>query len=166
MAHLTDGTPLLPPVGGLGVGAGGGGAPPLVVAPQLPFGAEPGSITGWMLASMHDITEQMGRRFTRLARLPVVADAGYATAQQHPIEELWSSESDGVGGGYTAGYWRTNGEKGFTCLASGERGFARLVNSATKQQKHARHDSSINPLEASFWVHEVFPRPIICPPSA
>jgi hypothetical protein len=38
----------LPQVVNPGVG-GGGGAPPLVDAPQLPFGADPGSITGLML---------------------------------------------------------------------------------------------------------------------
>jgi hypothetical protein len=34
-----------------GVGVGGG-VPPFVDAPQLPFGADPGSITGWMLQAI------------------------------------------------------------------------------------------------------------------
>jgi hypothetical protein len=51
---------------------GGGGAPPLVDAPLLPFGADPGSITGWMLqATMTDtpstISLQTERSFVRLA---------------------------------------------------------------------------------------------------
>jgi hypothetical protein len=61
----------LPPVVNPGVG-GGGGAPNLVDAPQLPFGADPGSITGWMLqATMTDtpstISLQTERSFARLA---------------------------------------------------------------------------------------------------
>jgi hypothetical protein len=59
-----------------GVGVGGG-APPLVDAPQLPFGADPGSITVWMLqAAMTDtlstISLQTERSFVRVAGMPPV----------------------------------------------------------------------------------------------
>jgi hypothetical protein len=81
----------LPQVVNPGVG-GGGGAPPLVDAPQLPFGADPGSITGWMLqATMTDtpstISLQTERSFARLNH------HDYAAARQGIIDEILNSNT-------------------------------------------------------------------------
>jgi hypothetical protein len=81
-----------------GVGVGGG-APPFVDAPQLPFGADPGSITGWMLqATMRDtpstISLQTERSFARLAGMPPVNHHDYAgAARQGMIDEILNSNT-------------------------------------------------------------------------
>jgi hypothetical protein len=80
-----------------GVG-GGGGAPPLGVAPQLPCGADPGSITGWMLqATMAEtpstISLQMERSFARLVGMPPVNHHDYAAARRDMIDEILNSNS-------------------------------------------------------------------------
>jgi hypothetical protein len=91
--------PLPMAVGGLGpLLAGGevGGAPPPplgVAVPQLPCGADPGSITGWMLQesashSANEIAIQLEKGFARLAALPDPADAGYQTELQALRDEM------------------------------------------------------------------------------
>jgi hypothetical protein len=75
-----------------------GGAPPFGDAPQLPFGADPGSITGWMLqATMTDtpstISLQTERSFARLAGMPPVNHHDYATARQGMIDEILNSNT-------------------------------------------------------------------------
>ena len=91
--------PLVAIPGGLGIGqGGGGGAPPPVDAPQLPFAAEPGSITGWMLEmsaadTTRDIAEHMRRSFEHLGSLPAVANAGYDAARQRMLEEVVSADA-------------------------------------------------------------------------
>jgi hypothetical protein len=89
--------PLAAMPGGLGIGQGGGGAPPPVDAPHLPFPAEPGSITGWMLEmsasdTTRDIAEHMRRSFTHLGSLPAVANAGYNAMHQQMLEKVVSAD--------------------------------------------------------------------------
>ena len=92
MAHLlppNDGILGGPPIPNGGGPGGIGGAPlPLQaeIAPQLPFGADPGSITGWMLQETRidtadDISAQMERGLTRLGDLPEPGNAGYTRPQ-------------------------------------------------------------------------------------
>jgi hypothetical protein len=82
----------------LNLGGGeGGGAPPLVGgAPRLPFGADPGSLTGWMLQETlmdtpSSISLQMERSFARLADVPPVDHLDYAAARQRMIDEILNS---------------------------------------------------------------------------
>ena len=107
MAHLlppNDGIldgPHIPNGGGPG-GIGGAPVPQAVIAPQLPFGADPGSITGWMLQETRidtadDISAQMERGLTRLGDLPEPGNAGYAAAMQRMVDEI---RNDGALGTY------------------------------------------------------------------
>jgi hypothetical protein len=71
-------------------------------------------------------------------------------------------DGDDVGDGYTARHWGTNGEKGFTRLASGERGFCQLDNSAQGGSCRTAKSTpgEVGLLLAPFGV-QVFPPPIV-----
>jgi hypothetical protein len=81
---------------------GGVGAPPLDAgAPQLPFGADPGSITGWMLSvsaieSTASIAAEMERGFLRLGSLPEPNAATYEAARQGLLGEVLDTDTLGT----------------------------------------------------------------------
>ena len=71
-----------------------GGVP---FALQLPFGADPGSLTGWLLEKSStdtptDIVESVARAFARYAELPPVANAEYEAELTNLYNEILSSD--------------------------------------------------------------------------
>jgi hypothetical protein len=76
-----------------------GGAPVLTVTPQLPHGADPGTITGWLLESTSAETpEEMSKGlavgFNRLVdNIPGMADAGYDAVMQEMAAEITNSDT-------------------------------------------------------------------------
>jgi hypothetical protein len=75
-----------------------GGAPP-VVAPQLPHGADPGTITGWILdetvaATPASITQELERGFNRLVNnIPAANDANYREVMREMTDEVMYSDT-------------------------------------------------------------------------
>jgi hypothetical protein len=73
-----------------------GGAPP-VVAPQLPLGADPGRITGWILdkttaATPTSITQELEQGFNHLVNnIPATNDANYHKVMQEMTDEVMYS---------------------------------------------------------------------------
>jgi hypothetical protein len=76
-----------------------GGAPPAVTAPQLPFGADPGTITGWLLDATSTetsgtISRGLERGFNRLVdNIPGTAAPGYPAAMQAMADEIINSDT-------------------------------------------------------------------------
>jgi hypothetical protein len=76
-----------------------GGVPPVDTAPQLPFGADPGTITGWLLDAT--LTETPGTISRGLERgfnwlvdsIPVVANPGYAATMRTMAGEIINSDT-------------------------------------------------------------------------
>jgi hypothetical protein len=69
-----------------------------MIAPQLPFAADPGSITGWMLETAAndtttDISNHMARGLNRLASIPAVGHANHNRDRRAMIDEIINSDS-------------------------------------------------------------------------
>jgi hypothetical protein len=75
------------------------GVPSPVAAPQLPFGADPGTITGWLLEetasqTTADVAQTLDRWFNRLVDgIPGVADPGFKTAMTMMTDEITNSDT-------------------------------------------------------------------------
>jgi hypothetical protein len=75
------------------------GAPPPVVAPQLPFAADPGTITGWLLddtasQTPTDVARALDRGFNRLVDgVPANGDAGFEAAMRLMTDEITNSDT-------------------------------------------------------------------------
>jgi hypothetical protein len=73
--------------------------PPPVVAPQLPHGADPGTITGWILdqtaaETPTAMTEDVELKFARLTNnIPDVNDADYERVMRQMSDEILNSDS-------------------------------------------------------------------------
>jgi hypothetical protein len=76
-----------------------GGAPAVATAPHLPFGGDPGTITGWLLdatstETSSDISRGLERGFNRLSNnIPGINDAGYEDAIRNIIDEVIGSDT-------------------------------------------------------------------------
>jgi hypothetical protein len=76
-----------------------GGVPPVDTAPQLPFGADPGTITGWLLDATSaetsgTISRGLERGFNRLVdSIPAVVNPGYAAAMRTVAGEIINSDT-------------------------------------------------------------------------
>jgi hypothetical protein len=76
-----------------------GGAHAPVVAPQLPFGADPGTVTGWLLESTATETSESISRglelgFNRLVdNVPGIHDVGYSDVMRDMIAEIINSDT-------------------------------------------------------------------------
>jgi hypothetical protein len=75
------------------------GPPPLVVVPQLPYAADPGSLTGWVLETTAtetsgSISKSLGRGFARLVdNVPLDGDPGHEEAMKEMADEIVNSDS-------------------------------------------------------------------------
>jgi hypothetical protein len=73
--------------------------PPPGVALQLPFGADPGTITGWLLdetssQTTADVAQTLDRWFNRLVDgIPGIADPGFKTAMTMMTDEIKDSNT-------------------------------------------------------------------------
>ncbi len=70
-----------------------GGAPAVATAPHLPFGGDPGTITGWLLDATATATSDMSRVLEQgfnllVTNLPYIRDAEYDTAIQNLVDEV------------------------------------------------------------------------------
>jgi hypothetical protein len=76
-----------------------GGAPAPAVTPQLPFGADPGTITGWILESSttetsESISRCLERGFNRLVDdIPLPAEPTYDAAMREITDEVINSDT-------------------------------------------------------------------------
>jgi hypothetical protein len=80
--------------GGIAPAVQGGGAP---AAPQLPYGADPGTFTGWLLhdtatLSESEVVQSIVGALEKHTSLPQVAAEGYREALQGLIEEALSGD--------------------------------------------------------------------------
>jgi hypothetical protein len=75
-----------------------GGAPAVATAPHLPFGGDPGTITGWLLdatatETSSDISRGLERGFNRLStNIPDAGDAGHEDAIRNIVDEVIGSD--------------------------------------------------------------------------
>jgi hypothetical protein len=88
MAALGTPVPVLLPPGGL----------PPPAAPRLPFGADPGTITGWLLentvdSTSHSISLEMEQCFNRLDNVLVDGDPGHDEAMLQMVDEVRHSDT-------------------------------------------------------------------------
>jgi hypothetical protein len=72
--------------------------PPPPAAPRLPFGADPGTITGWLLentvdATSHSISLEMEQCFNRLDSVPADGDPGHDNAMVQMVDEVRHSDT-------------------------------------------------------------------------
>lgn len=77
--------------------AAGGAPPPMVGAPQLPLGADPGTISGWMLQhtasdTPSQIANEMERGFLRIDSLPDVGHADHDMRSRQLTDEVLNSD--------------------------------------------------------------------------
>jgi hypothetical protein len=76
-----------------------GGAPAVATAPHLPFGGDPGTITGWLLdatstETSSDISRGLELGFNRLNNnIPDVGDAGHSDAIRNIVDEVIGSDT-------------------------------------------------------------------------
>jgi hypothetical protein len=76
-----------------------GGAPAVATAPHLPFGGDPGTITGWLLGATATetsggISRGLERGFNRLTtNIPNLGDAGYDDAIRSMVDEVIGSDT-------------------------------------------------------------------------
>jgi hypothetical protein len=76
-----------------------GGAPALAVTPQLPFAADPGTITGWLLdttttETSESISQGLERGFNRLVdNVPAMNANGYDEAMREMTDEIVNSDT-------------------------------------------------------------------------
>jgi hypothetical protein len=76
-----------------------GGAPAVATAPHLPFGGDPGTITGWLLdatstATSSDISRGLERGFDRLVtNIPNAGDPGHEDAMRDIVDEVIGSDT-------------------------------------------------------------------------
>jgi hypothetical protein len=90
MGDVGAGLHLIPPPGG---------PPPVPVAPQLPYAADPGSITGWLLQetsveTSSDISFGMERGFNRLTdNIPDVGEPAHDEVMGAMMDEIIDSDS-------------------------------------------------------------------------
>jgi hypothetical protein len=76
-----------------------GGAPPGVVVPQLPYAADPGSVTGWILdatatETSDSISKTLELGFSRLVdNIPDQGDPGHQEAMQDMVLEVINSDT-------------------------------------------------------------------------
>jgi hypothetical protein len=88
-AAIPNGPVLVPP----------GGAPAVATAPHLPFGGDPGTITGWLLdatstETLSDISRGLEQGFNRLTNnIPDAEAAGYASAIRNIVDEVIGSDT-------------------------------------------------------------------------
>jgi hypothetical protein len=74
-----------------------GGAPAVATAPHLPFGGDPGTITGWLLdatsTTSSDISRGLEQGFNWLVtNIPDIRDAEYDKAIQNIFDEVVGSD--------------------------------------------------------------------------
>jgi hypothetical protein len=74
-----------------------GGAPAVATAPHLPFGGDPGTITGWLLdatsTTSSDISRGLEQGFNWLVtNIPDIRDAEYDKAIQNIVDEVVGSD--------------------------------------------------------------------------
>ncbi len=75
-----------------------GGAPAVATAPHLPFGGDPGTITGWLLdatstETSSDISRGLEQGFNRLVdNIPNMGDPGYTAAIRNMVDEAIGSD--------------------------------------------------------------------------
>jgi hypothetical protein len=76
-----------------------GGAPAVATAPHLPFGGDPGTLTGWLLdatstETLSDISRGLEQGFDRLDNnIPNIGDAGYDAAIRSIVDEVIGSDT-------------------------------------------------------------------------
>jgi hypothetical protein len=76
-----------------------GGAPAVATAPHLPFGADPGTITGWLLdATATETSSNISRRLTRgfnwlVENIPAIGDPWYDAAILNVTDEVIGSDT-------------------------------------------------------------------------
>jgi hypothetical protein len=76
-----------------------GGAPAPAVTPQLPYGTDPGTITGWILENTttktsESITQGPERGFNRLVdNIPLATDPGYEAIMRGMTNEVINSDT-------------------------------------------------------------------------
>jgi hypothetical protein len=75
-----------------------GGAPAPAVTPQLPYGADPGTITGWILENSttktsESISQGLERGFNRLVEsIPLANDPAYDAAMREMTDGVIHSD--------------------------------------------------------------------------
>jgi hypothetical protein len=75
-----------------------GGGPAVATVPHLPFGGDPGTITGWLLdvtaiAMSSDISRGLVQGFDRfVTNIPAIRDPGYDEAVPNMIDEVVGSD--------------------------------------------------------------------------
>jgi hypothetical protein len=75
-----------------------GGAPAVATAPHLPFGGDPGTITGWLLdatstETSSDISRGLEQGFNRLVdNIPDMRDPGYAAVMRNMVDDAIGSD--------------------------------------------------------------------------
>ena len=88
MAAIPGPPIVIPPVG-----------PPVLQAPQLPFAADPGSLTGWLVdesvtGSLGELMAHMNRGFNRLTDgVPDANHATYPAFMRNMVEEVVGSDT-------------------------------------------------------------------------
>jgi hypothetical protein len=76
-----------------------GRAPAVATAPHLPFGGDPGTITGWLLdttstATLSEISRGLAQGFNRLVtNIPAMGDPGYNKAMRNMTNEVIGSNT-------------------------------------------------------------------------